>query len=62
MGSDLIGSIEAAKRLGVSDETVRRWCEDRKIRHIRLPGGRLRFRPEDIDEMLTPVEPIEASA
>lgn len=52
----------AARRLGVSDETLRRWAEDRKIRHVRLPSGQLRFDPADIEAALTPVEPVEAAS
>lgn len=47
----------AAKVLGVSHETLRRWAEEKKIRHVKLPSGQLRFRQEDLDEVLTPVEP-----
>lgn len=51
---------EAAAILDVSDETLRRWVEEGKIRHLRMPSGRLRFRPEDLDEFLKPIEPTEA--
>jgi len=54
---DLLTTGQAAKRLGVSDETVRRWADDRRLRHVRLPSGQLRFRPSDLDEVLVPVEP-----
>jgi len=47
---------EAAVRLGVSDETVRRWAETGKLRHVRLPSGRLRFDPADIAAALVPTE------
>lgn len=52
----------AAKYLGVSDETLRRWADEKRIRHIRLPSGHLRFRPADLDEVLTPVEPTSEQA
>lgn len=48
---------EAADRLGVTRETVRRWALAGKIRHVRLPSGTLRFRSGDVDAILTPVEP-----
>jgi excisionase family DNA binding protein len=60
MPDDLLTSTEVAARLGVSDETVRRWADTRRITHIRFPSGQLRFRPEDVDAILRPVEP-EAS-
>jgi len=47
---------EAAAVLGVSDETLRRWADDRKVRHVRLPSGQLRFIRSDLDAVLAPVE------
>lgn len=47
---------EAASVLGVSDETLRRWADDRKVRHVRLPSGQLRFIRADLDAVLQPVE------
>lgn len=58
---DLLTTSAAARLLGVADETLRRWADERKIRHVRLPSGHLRFDPADIDEALTPVEPERAS-
>jgi excisionase family DNA binding protein len=52
----------AAELLGVSDETLRRWAEQGKVRYVRLPSGRLRFRRADLEAILVPVEPTEASA
>lgn len=53
---------KAAEVLGVSDETLRRWADERKIRHVRLPSGQLRFRRSDLDAALTPVEPGGSAA
>ena len=39
---------EAAKALGVSENTIRRWEERGLIPAVRLPSGVRRFRPEDI--------------
>lgn len=61
MGEELLTSPQAATLLQVTEETVRRWAEERKIRHIRLPSGQLRFRRQDVEEILTPVEPSQAS-
>lgn len=47
---------EAADVLGVSDETLRRWADDRKVRHVRLPSGHRRFIRSDLDAVLAPVE------
>jgi excisionase family DNA binding protein len=58
--SDTLTTRAAAAVLGVSEQTLRNWADDRKIRHVRLPSGQLRFRREDLDEALTPVEPATA--
>lgn len=58
----LLTTSAAAQFLGVSEETIRRWADDKRIRHIRLPSGQLRFRVSDLDEVLTPVEPTEPAA
>lgn len=60
--TDLLLTGAAAKYLGISDETLRRWADDGKIRHVRLPSGQLRFRKADLDEVLEPVEPSEAAS
>jgi excisionase family DNA binding protein len=60
-GERLLTTSQAALILHVSDETVRRWAEEKRIRHLRLPSGQLRFRPADLAEVLTPVEPKAAS-
>lgn len=39
---------EAAKRLGVSVQTLRRWDMDGKLVAERTPGGRRRYRVEDV--------------
>lgn len=53
---DLLTTSVAAKLLGVSDDALRRWVEQRKIRHIRLPSGQIRFQRADIEAILDPVE------
>jgi excisionase family DNA binding protein len=58
---ELLLTGAAAKYLGVSDETLRRWAEDKKIRHVRLPSGQFRFRRTDLDEVLAPVDPETAA-
>lgn len=60
-GERLLTTSQAALILHVSDETVRRWAEEKRIRHLRLPSGQLRFRSSDLAEVLTPVEPKAAS-
>lgn len=40
---------QAAKALGVSENTIRRWEVRGLIPAVRLPSGVRRFRPEDIE-------------
>lgn len=62
MADELLTTGAAAGILGVSDETLRRWADDKRIRHVRLPSGQLRFRRADLVEALTPVEPTAEGA
>lgn len=43
---------EAAKRLGVSIVSVKRWAADGTLPGIRLPGGWLRFSQQDLDDFI----------
>ncbi len=47
--SDLIPTTAAAQRLGIHPKTLMRWVRDGLVTAVRTPGGRLRFRPEDLD-------------
>lgn len=42
------------EKLNVSGETVRRWCRDGRIKALKLPGskGKYRFSQEAIEEFL----------
>jgi excisionase family DNA binding protein len=42
-----------AEMLNVSPETVLRWTRRGDLPAIRLPGGAIRFREEELDEWLT---------
>ena len=42
---------QAARALGVHENTIRRWEERGLLRAVRLPSGVRRFRPEDVDKM-----------
>lgn len=60
--SELLTTSQAAEILGVSDETVRRWASERKIRHRRTPAGQLRFTRQDLESVFEVVEPeVQAS-
>ena len=41
-----------AEQLDVSPETVLRWSRRREIPSIRLPGGAVRFREDDVEAWL----------
>ena len=58
----LISTGEAAALVGVSDETLRRWAADKRVRHTRTPSGRLLFDPADLAEFFTVVEPVPAGS
>lgn len=47
---------EAARRLGVSVETVRRWADAGRIRVVVLPSGHRRFYASDIEALLDGTE------
>jgi excisionase family DNA binding protein len=51
--SRLLTAREVADVLGVSTETVLRWTRAGKLPAIRLPGGALRFREDDLDAWLS---------
>lgn len=57
MADDLVSSTVAADLLGVTPETVRRWADAKKIRHVRLPSGQIKFHRGDLLEIVVPVEP-----
>lgn len=42
---------DAARTLGVHENTVRRWEARGLLQAVRLPSGVRRFRPEDIEAM-----------
>ena len=43
---------EAARALGVSVDTIRRWADSGKLPVIVLPSGHRRFYTEDVAELL----------
>lgn len=51
---DLIPVSDAARILGVSPETVRRWERMGRLNSIRTLGGQRRYRRGDLTEHLAP--------
>lgn len=43
---------DAADRLGVHEDTLKRWAADGKVPGWKTPGGWWRFRPSDIEAIL----------
>ena len=52
MTGRLMTARELADVLGVSTETVLRWTRRGELPAIRLPGGAIRYRQDDLDEWL----------
>jgi excisionase family DNA binding protein len=48
----LLTAREVGDMLGVSTKTVLRWTRRGDLPAIRLPGGAIRFREDDLDEWL----------
>jgi excisionase family DNA binding protein len=48
----LLTAREVAGLLGVSTETVLRWTRRREVPAVRLPGGAIRYRPDELDQWL----------
>ena len=53
----LISAGEAAKLVGVSPDTLRRWAKSGRVRHVVTPSRRILFDPADIEAMYTTVDP-----
>lgn len=53
---DLLTTGAAARYLGTSTETVRRWARSGYLPYTLLPSGRMRFRIEDLDASLSRVD------
>jgi excisionase family DNA binding protein len=57
---------EATDRLNkagmqVTRDAVQRWCREKQIPTVTLPGGHYRIRVKDIDALLVP-QPVSAQA
>ncbi|MDX6273062.1 MAG: MerR family regulatory protein [Frankiales bacterium] len=49
---ELLRVGEAAKALGVTPDTLRRWAKEGRVGHVELPSGQIRFRQADLDAVL----------
>lgn len=50
-------SGDVAAVFGVDVTTVARWADDGRLPHFKTPGGRRRFRREDVEAFLKTQEP-----
>lgn len=48
----LIGIDEAAKMLGVTKQTLRNWDNTNKLKAVRTPSNRRKYRLEDIEKII----------
>jgi excisionase family DNA binding protein len=51
-----LSTSEAARHLGVSLSTIRRWSDTGHLRGYRTPGGQRRFSVEQLDAFLASLE------
>jgi excisionase family DNA binding protein len=56
-----LSTSEAARHLGVSLSTVRRWSDSGHLRGYRTPGGQRRFTVEQLDAFLASLSDGDAS-
>ena len=57
-----LSTSEAARHLGVSLSTVRRWSDAGHLRGYRTPGGQRRFTVEQLDAFLESLTPGQRDA
>ena len=50
-GRKLLSISEAARRLGIHENTLRQWADRGKVKHVRLMSGVRRFDPEEIERI-----------
>jgi excisionase family DNA binding protein len=53
MNAPLLTAREVAGLLGVSAETVLRWTRRGELPAVRLPGGAIRYREDELELWLT---------
>ena len=51
-----LSTSEAARHLGVSLSTVRRWSDSGHLRGYRTPGGQRRFTQEQLEEFMASLQ------
>ncbi|HET6910183.1 MAG TPA: helix-turn-helix domain-containing protein [Mycobacteriales bacterium] len=56
----LMSTGDAQREFGFSPQTLRNWARQRLVRHVRTPGGQVRFYREDLEALFQPIEPEPA--
>jgi DNA-binding transcriptional MerR regulator len=56
----LLRIAEAARRLGVHQQTLRRWSDLGLVQHSRTPSGERRYDPADLDSVMTEIKADDA--
>lgn len=59
---DLLTVPEAADFYRTSRQSIYRWVKEGKLTAYRTPGGTMRLRRGDVEEMLARVDPTEAAS
>ncbi|WP_296178967.1 helix-turn-helix domain-containing protein [uncultured Mobiluncus sp.] len=57
---ELVSTVRAAKMLGMSAQTVRRWIQDGALAHIVTPGGRYFIPIEELQRITTVIPATNA--
>ena len=52
--TELLPIRDAAAKVGVHPQTLRRWEAEGRISSLRTPSGQRRYRREDVEKLLTP--------
>ena len=53
---DVYGTQEVARLLGVTTQTVWRWCKEGKIKAGKTPGGQYRIPREEVERLINQVK------
>lgn len=53
---------QVAELFAVTPVTVAEWAESGKLPFFRTPGGHRRFRPEDVDALMSAAMPSKAAS
>lgn len=55
-------ATEVAERFDITPESVRAWARTKKLRAIKLPGGKYRFYREDVEAIERGEQPASVAS